>query len=119
MPRSTKPIRALSLNQPFAEMVLRGEKLIEYRSRQTHIRERVYIYATKGMLHPDLWPNYGFDYDRDILPQGFLVGTVEIVDCTEGNGEYEWHLARPKRLRTPIAPTGVPQPGFFRPFKDA
>jgi hypothetical protein len=29
------PLRALSIRQPFAELILRGEKTIEYRSRPT------------------------------------------------------------------------------------
>jgi hypothetical protein len=40
--------RALSIRQPFAELIMRGKKDIEYRSRQTHIRERVFVYACKA-----------------------------------------------------------------------
>jgi hypothetical protein len=40
---------ALSIRQPFAEMILRGIKTVEYRSRPTRlIGKRFYIYATKG-----------------------------------------------------------------------
>ena len=38
-------MRALSVRQPYAELILRGEKKIEYRSKPTNIRERVYLYA--------------------------------------------------------------------------
>jgi hypothetical protein len=42
-------MRALSIRQPFAELILRGIKRIEYRSRPTRIiGERFYIYASKG-----------------------------------------------------------------------
>jgi len=41
-------MRALSIRQPYAEMILRGEKTIEYRSRPTKIiGERFYIYASR------------------------------------------------------------------------
>src|SRR5205823_13366640 len=41
-------MRALSIRQPFAELILRGIKTIEYRSRPTRIiGERFYIYASK------------------------------------------------------------------------
>ncbi len=40
--------RALSIRQPYAEWIMTGEKPIEYRSRRTHIRGRVYIYAAKN-----------------------------------------------------------------------
>jgi len=42
-------MRALSIRQPYAELILRGMKTIEYRSRATRIvGERFYIYASKG-----------------------------------------------------------------------
>jgi len=42
-------MRALSIRQPFAELILRGVKRIEYRSRPTRIiGERFWIYASKG-----------------------------------------------------------------------
>ena len=42
-------MRALSIRQPFAELILRGMKTIEYRSRPTRIiGERFWIYASKG-----------------------------------------------------------------------
>ena len=42
-------MRALSIRQPFAELILRGLKTIEYRSRPTRIvGERFYLYASKG-----------------------------------------------------------------------
>jgi len=40
---------ALSIRQPFAELILRGIKSIEYRSRPTRvIGQRFYIYASKA-----------------------------------------------------------------------
>src|SRR5688572_21152433 len=42
-------MRALSIRQPWAELILRGIKTIEYRSRPTRIvGERFWIYASKG-----------------------------------------------------------------------
>ena len=41
-------MRALSIRQPYAELILRGIKPIEFRSRRTSIiGERFYIYASK------------------------------------------------------------------------
>ena len=40
---------ALSIRQPYAELILRGIKTVEYRSRATRIiGERFHIYASKG-----------------------------------------------------------------------
>jgi hypothetical protein len=42
-------MRALSIRQPWAELILRGLKTVEYRSRPTRIiGEEFYIYAAKG-----------------------------------------------------------------------
>ena len=38
--------RALSVRQPYVEQIMRGEKVFEFRSGPTKIRERVYIYAS-------------------------------------------------------------------------
>jgi predicted transcriptional regulator len=41
-------MRALSVRQPFAELILRGIKTVEYRSRPTRkIGERFWLYASK------------------------------------------------------------------------
>jgi len=40
---------ALSIRQPYAELILRGIKTVEYRTRSTRIiGERLYIYASKA-----------------------------------------------------------------------
>ncbi len=42
-------MRALSIRQPYAELILRGIKTVEYRSRPTRIvGERFYLYASTG-----------------------------------------------------------------------
>ena len=41
-------LRALSIRQPHAEAILRGVKKIEYRTRRTKVRGRIYIYANLG-----------------------------------------------------------------------
>jgi len=109
------PNRALSVRQPFAEQILRGTKQIEYRSIPTHIRGRVYIYASK-LPKADAYRKMGFE--PGAFPTGVIVGTVEIVGCVEKRYEYEWKLANPKRLRNPIKPETHPQPVWFKPFKE-
>ena len=109
-----KTMRALSIRQPYAEQILRSSKKIEYRSRPTNIRERVYIYAS-------LTPGYSEDWDAmqmqpGDLPAGVLVGTVEISDCRGKPGDYEWHLTKPDRLKRNLKPTKHPQPVWFYPF---
>jgi hypothetical protein len=108
-------MRALSIRQPYAEQILQGTKKIEYRSRPTNIRERVYIYASMTPGNDD---DFAKMHARPgDFPVGVLVGTVEIVDCTGEEGDYHWHLAKPERLSNPIKPDNHPQPAWFYPFK--
>ena len=100
---------------------MRGVKKIEYRSRPTKIRERIYIYAAKGRFAPEREAEMMADYKiKDVacdkLPRGVLIGIVELFDCTGDGGEYEWHVRKPKRLKKPLKPKGRPQPAWFNPF---
>lgn len=107
-------MRALSIRQPYVELILRGVKTKEYRSRRTHVRERVWIYASK--IPGDLEYGRQFGVCVEELPTGLLVGTVEIVDCTRESSGFAWHLHAPRRLARPRAPRERPQPIFFYPF---
>lgn len=115
--RMAKISRAISLRQPYVELILRGKKRIEYRSTPTRIRERVYLYAG---LHPDDNPEAWDDVRASAsdLPMGRIVGTVEIADCQkskEFRGYYEYRLRGPKRLRRHLKATNQPQPRFWIP----
>jgi hypothetical protein len=108
-------MRALSIRQPYAELILRGIKTVEYRSRRTRIiGEAFYIYAarTPGELA-------GFDplqCEPGDVPTGVIVGTATISRCVRNNGRYDWHLTRVKRLRRHRKPAKHPQPSWFTPF---
>ena len=102
-------MRAISIRQPYVEAILQGKKKIEYRSRKTNIRERVYLYASAKPGEPC----HGLVADG--LPTGVIVGTVDIVDCTGVEGDYEIHLANPNRLDNHLKAKNQPQPMFWRP----
>jgi len=108
-------LRAISIRQPYVEQILRGLKTIEYRSKPTRIRERVYLYAS-------LTPGGDAEDWRSVeaspggLPVGVIVGSVEIVDCRGEDGDYEYDLERPVRLGTPLQAKNQPQPTFWRPI---
>ncbi len=82
-----KNMRALSIRQPYAEQILRGKKKVEYRSRPTNIRERVYIHASMNPGVVQAWEE--MKMKPGDLPTGVLVGAVEIKDCTGKPGDYE------------------------------
>jgi hypothetical protein len=103
-----KNMRALSIRQPYAEQILRGNKKIVYRGRSTNIRERVYIYASLTPGDAEDWE--AMKMQPGDLPRGVLVGTVEISDCTGRPGDYKWHLTKPDRLKRQMKPKKHPQP---------
>ena len=110
-------MKALSVRQPHAEAIIRGVKSVEYRSKPTKIRGRIYIYASLGRYDPedeeDLMAKYGIgDLECSDLPRGVLVGTVELHDCDEG----EWMLRNPLRSDALVKPDKHPQPVWFNPF---
>lgn len=110
-------LRALSIRQPHAEAIMRGIKIIEYRSTATRIRGRIYIYAGLGRYsaedEADMMAEYGInDVSCDDLPRGVIIGTVELHDCDGG----EWHIRKPERAKTLRKPKNHPQPVWFNPF---
>ena len=114
-----KSLRALSVRQPWAELIMNGDKEIEYRSYPTDVRGVVYIYAS-ATRYPaederDIQSEYGLDLDS--LPRRVIVGTVEVYDCRQGSkGGYEWLLRSPTRLPKPLKPKRKPEPSWFFPF---
>jgi predicted RNA-binding protein with PUA-like domain len=132
-PKQGEPTRALSVRQPWAELIIRGDKTIEARTIRTNIRERVYIYASLGDVGLGDQIRVRRDYDLDIgsLARGVLVGSVEIVGCRQltvrdsraaafpvqpDNEYFAWLLASPERAGKLVKPKRHPQPVFFTPF---
>ncbi len=114
-----RPRLALSVRQPFAEFIMRGSKPIEYRSRRTHIRGRIYLYASQGRYPQSEEARWAEEYRLNIddLPRGVLIGTVELWGCRDDDeGDYEWLLRAPRRLGKAMAPEGRPNSVWFRPF---
>ena len=138
-------MRALSIRQPFAELILRGTKTIEYRTRATRIiGERFWIYAAKGSgakvgdsatKRPPIigenievptapLPPWMIELAEGLrlwkpgdLPTGVIVGSAVIEKCTRGAHDlYQWHLADVTRETTLRKPLRHPQPAWFIPF---
>ena len=135
---------ALSIRQPYAELILRGIKTTEYRTQPTRIiGERFHIYASKRKLPVvggrwsvtasdnvvvptaklpgwmiELAEQVGMIEPGALLPTGVIVGSAVIERCepVERGALYRWHLADVKRLATPRAPSRHPQPAWFRPY---
>lgn len=123
---------ALSIRQPYAELILRGVKTIEYRSRPTRkVGQRFAIYASRTWAGAG--PGEGTDGAGEQvdgtgcaprtagsllegeLPTGVLVGSAVIRDCIYKDGWWQWHLTAVRRYKRPrpLPPGARPQPVWF------
>jgi ASCH domain len=108
-------LKALSIRQPWAWLILHAGKDVENRDWRTNFRGRVLIHAAQTMTKDDYtactyfiapfrraWRLPAYDILR--AQCGGIVGEVEIVDCVKQSsslwftGEYGFVLKNPKAL---------------------
>jgi hypothetical protein len=95
------PVLALSIRQPWVELILSGAKTVENRSWRTAYRGRILLHSPAG-VHDRAMRALGFD--DDALPRGGIVGEVEVVDCVDDHpsvwfrGPFALVLSNPRRL---------------------
>src|SRR5689334_19695899 len=99
------PLKALSIQQPWAWLIVNGHKDIENRDWRTKYRGLVAIHAGKKMddgaltdvicgRHPVIGDKRNYDRtDRRGTETGGIVGVAEIVDCVDVS-ESEWFVGR-------------------------
>lgn len=105
-------MKAISIRQPWAWLIINGAKDIENRDWPTKVRGRVLVHASKGMTDAEYWDaadtaRASRDAMRragSILPpvtmptsgaieRGGIVGSVEICDCVEAS-DSPWFFGR-------------------------
>ena len=111
---------ALGVRQPWCELILRGTKTLEIRTRPTEVRGPIYLYSAKKFSDlPELDEVLTRDdVDLNVLPRGLIVGSVEITGCRPATPEdapaaripvreladrFAWELAEPGAVRRPAA----------------
>lgn len=108
--RGLKNLRALSVRQPWAWLIVNGYKDVENRSRATKYRGPLLIHA--GLSRANLSDEkleaferrYGVKLPRE-YEQGGIVGVVDVAECNDrpnsiwhDHGWSGWVLAKPRRL---------------------
>ena len=99
-------VKALTVQQPWASLIVEGIKDVENRTRYSYYRGRLGIHA--GLR----FDQQALDrYERvlgDELPLGALVGSITLVDCIDDSrsewaipGMWHWILANPRKLARP------------------
>lgn len=71
-------MKAISVHQPWAELIRQGRKTIELRRRTTHYRGPIVIVSTVRKPDPDLCERFGLD--PAALPLGTARCVVELFD---------------------------------------
>ena len=77
-------MKALSLKQPFAELILQGKKKIEIRKWNTNFRGDFLIHASK-VPYPELMKKFNFKN----LPCGLIVGKATLVEVKKYKNKSE------------------------------
>lgn len=108
-------MKALSIRQPWAWLIVHGGKDIENRKWRTKVRGRIYIHAAKGMTRKEydmaliyfssLGPSAIVIPPFRELERGGFVGSVEIVDCLSFHtspwffGRWGYVLRNPRPMK--------------------
>src|SRR5262249_5426607 len=102
-------VRAITIRQPWAELIVRGEKDVENRSWRTRHRGPLLIHAG-GRAHRELFEEHGVP---DSAERGAIIGVVEVVDCRlerssewHEPGSWGWYLTGARRFEKPIPMKG-------------
>lgn len=113
-------MKAITIKQPWASLIVSGLKDIENRTWKTNFRGRVLIHAGKS-VSKNGWREMnqkqidaaantnmiGAKFDE--LTFGAILGSVEVVDCVQNHpslwaekGVWNWVLANPVMFDKPI-----------------
>lgn len=120
-------MKALSLTQPWAWLVIHGGKDVENRLWNTKLRGRFLVHAAKGMKASDYesarhWAERveGYQFAHDMpqpeqLERGGIIGSVELIDVimpTPASGSvWHFHDQFGFRLRDPRPTKFIPWRG--------
>lgn len=115
-------MRALSIRQPWAWLVVNGHKNVENRTWATRFRGRIYVHAGQRIVPDDYPEQRAYVGESGIvipaeLARGAIVGEVTITGCLDFSdspwfcGPYGFTLAEPVAYENPVPYRG--QLGFF------
>jgi hypothetical protein len=101
---------AISLRQPNADRIIRGEKSRDSRSRPTRFRGWILLHASQT-FHRDDAARPG---DAD-LERGKILGLAQLADCVQNGDGWTYMWKNPRRFHTPIPCRGHYSIPFYVP----
>ena len=111
-----KNMKAISIKQPWASLIVNGYKDIENRSWRTSYRGKILIHASSkpvigGMSNLNKLQYNAIPADCSFNSSLYsaIIGSVEIVDCVKNDpsvwaekGVWNWKLKNPVLFKNPI-----------------
>lgn len=79
-------MKVLTIKQPWATLIMQGDKRYEFRSWKTNFRGEFLIHAGKGVDKEAV--KRLKKYLPNELPQGKILGKVTLTDCIPMNEEF-------------------------------
>ena len=80
-------MKALTIKQPWATLIMQGDKRFEFRSWKTKYRGDLLIHAGKGIDKEAM--KRLEKYLPEELPYGKILGKVKLVDCIKMSPEFK------------------------------
>ena len=80
-------MKVLTIKQPWATLIMQGDKRFEFRSWQTKYRGDLLIHAGKG-IDKEAMKRLS-KYITEDFPAGKILGKVTLVDCVKMSPEFK------------------------------
>lgn len=119
-------MKALSIKQPWAWLIIHGGKDIENRTWHTKFRGRFLVHASKGVTKDEYADAYRFALSIGVrcprfedLERGGIVGSVELVDSVDTSSSPWYTGAKGFVLRDPKPLPFLPIKGRLQFFEVA
>lgn len=102
---------AISLQQPNADRIVRGERRRDSRSRPTRFRGWILVHASQTLRRES--PARKGD---TALERGKILGIVQLADCVRDGDAWTYVWKSPRRFRTAIPCRGHYSIPFYVPL---
>ena len=84
-------MKALTIKEPWASLIINGYKEYEFRSWKTNYRGKILIHAGKSLEkdRAEKFKGYNLEYSS-----GEIIGEAELVDCIKVTEEFDKKLKK-------------------------
>jgi ASC-1-like (ASCH) protein len=112
-------MKALSLRQPYAELIIKGDKTIEIRTWNTEFRGEFLIHAAQKVFEQDC---IKFGIDPKTVTTGKIIGKVNLIGTKKYNTieefrkDFDKHKAEDRWFRQPCYGFILENPQRVKPF---